>query len=71
MTSTLTFSLPEDQHDFLLAAQAGELATVIVESLNLIRSHFKHGDTENIEATTQCLKDVQESLLEVVHIVCP
>jgi len=53
MRATLTFELPEDRADFLAAANASSLASLLEDIDNEIRSHLKHGvdlDLDNLRA---------------------
>ena len=53
MRATLAFDLPEERSDFLTAANAAALASLLEDIDNEIRSHLKHGadlDLENLRA---------------------
>ncbi len=44
--ATLTFNLPEEQHEYRLANKAGELSLILWDFTQLVRSKTKHGDPD-------------------------
>lgn len=50
MTATLTFSLPEEQHEHQVALDGWKWKAVVSEIAESIRSHLKHDDDLHDEA---------------------
>ena len=58
--ATLTFNLPDDDSDFLLAKNGGKYYSALWEISKIIRKHWKYGaKMEN------CWKEIEEEINDV------
>jgi hypothetical protein len=60
-TITVTYTMPEDQHEFDSAHHSHAAWTAVADAYNAIRNHIKHGDIKNSHSI---LLDVQAILSE-------
>lgn len=62
MRATLTFNLPEEEVEHVMALYGGEAAGVLHDVLNLIRSELKHGSPS--KETAVKLEEIRSMILE-------
>jgi len=68
MKATLEFDLPEERHEFLQSARAGDYYCALWDFGNELRSISKHGregfDEETVDKIRQIFFDATEGLLD-------
>ena len=60
--ATLTFTLPEEQVEFMQAANAGEIAATIHEIDQRLRGILKYGEPS--EETARLAEEIRQMLVE-------
>lgn len=64
MKNTIEFNLPEDREELQIALRAGEVISIVEETLNYIRQKLKYGELKQ-EATSE-LEAVRSMLAEAL-----
>lgn len=65
MRNTIEFNLPEDREELQIALRAGEVISIVEETLNYIRQKLKHGEL-NAQAAEE-LGIVRSMLAEALN----
>jgi hypothetical protein len=61
-TATITFTLPEEDHEFRLATNAGNWQSVVWEIDQYLRSQIKYAGDETPSEVVEALEKVRELL---------